>query len=481
MRLPEDFVAADSIALTRRGYLGAVGVVLLLCSAHVHAGQWRVTPSVSVGETYTDNVDLAPDSEKRHEFITELNPGLTVRGDGRRVDVVLDYVMQNFFYGRESELNTTAHQLQLTSTAELVRRYFFIDVGGTVTRQAISPEDDAFTTRLNSSNATDVATWSISPYLTTRLGRQARAELRYDFSDVAYDDADTVGGATQAFSADVVGASANPNAPSWRVSYLREDVDYDNATDARFESIDAQVGWPLTRHVQGLLTLGYEDNTFAQAASESDPEGSLWLVGVRWSPDQDTVFEVQGGERYFGETYSALFSTTKARFGWDVVYTEENVSVLQEQLQQRIFNENAELLPSRLDFLELSDEITFTRRAEMTLRMQTRHHASSVALFQEQRESRLDGSGERLIGGDVTDRWRVTSTDTVVLSVRAQRQKFQDDSRVDELYDISGGVERALGRRASVRLTYRYSTRNSNEEASDFVENSLIGRVSASF
>ena len=474
------FKETTGYVLTRWRRPCASAVALLLPATLVYGGEWQVSPLISVAETYTDNVDLAPGDERRDEFITELSPGLSVRGDGRRLDVALDYVMQNYVYGRESERNTTAHRLQLGSTTEFVRRHFFVDVNGSLTRQAISAEDGAFTNRLDSSNATDVATWSVSPYLIGRLGRRALAELRYQYSDIEYDDADALGGVTRKVSFNAMD-SAHADAPSWRVSYSREDIDYDNDTEAKFESIEMVVGWPLAHNVQLLGTFGYEDNVFTQTESESDPEGSLWLVGLRWLPSENTLLEVEGGERYFGETYSALFTMTRSNLRWEVAYSEENISVLQQQLERSVFGEDARLLPSRLDFLELSDEVSFVRRAESVLSVDARRHDLAFEIYQELRESRLAGSEERLIGANVRDRWRVTSLSSVLTSLRSQRQKFLERSRVDEIYELSVGLRRDLGRHASASITYEHNRRSSNEDESDYEENALIGRWSARF
>jgi hypothetical protein len=54
-------------------------VLFFLASAHPARGQdhLNLTPSISVSETYDDNIDLTP-TNKNSDFITTIMPSLTV-------------------------------------------------------------------------------------------------------------------------------------------------------------------------------------------------------------------------------------------------------------------------------------------------------------------------------------------------------------------------------------------------------------------
>ena len=57
-------------------------LIVFLLATTVRAGEWDIVPRLTVVETYTDNVDL-DESNKNSEFITEVNPGISVQGKSR--------------------------------------------------------------------------------------------------------------------------------------------------------------------------------------------------------------------------------------------------------------------------------------------------------------------------------------------------------------------------------------------------------------
>src|SRR2546423_15691081 len=83
--------------------------VLLLAGvigpASASAETWRIAPSLTVAETLTDNVNLAPDGLKRSDLITQIVPGIRIDGTGARLKLNLNYQMNNILYARESSQN----------------------------------------------------------------------------------------------------------------------------------------------------------------------------------------------------------------------------------------------------------------------------------------------------------------------------------------------------------------------------------------
>ena len=86
--------------------------ILLICPAYSTAADWKITPRLSLLETYTDNVTLATRGNEKSDFITQINPGVSLTGTGARLKVNANYTMQNLFYANESGPNRTVHQLQ---------------------------------------------------------------------------------------------------------------------------------------------------------------------------------------------------------------------------------------------------------------------------------------------------------------------------------------------------------------------------------
>ena len=52
----------------------------LFCSTTAFAIDFIVMPSLTLQETYSDNVNLAPKGQEKSAFVTEISPGISFRG-----------------------------------------------------------------------------------------------------------------------------------------------------------------------------------------------------------------------------------------------------------------------------------------------------------------------------------------------------------------------------------------------------------------
>ena len=71
-------------------------VVLSAIVLPVSAGEWTITPSLSVNETMTDNVDQV-EKHRTSSLVTNIAPGINVVGTGDRVKVRFDYRLHNLY------------------------------------------------------------------------------------------------------------------------------------------------------------------------------------------------------------------------------------------------------------------------------------------------------------------------------------------------------------------------------------------------
>ena len=99
--------------------IGSSSAAMLLLSLQAHAVEWEFTPTLQLKETYTDNVRLSNTNEES-DFITQVNPGISIVGLGPHLRFNTRYVMQNLLYAKESDRNATNHQLNANGNAELL-------------------------------------------------------------------------------------------------------------------------------------------------------------------------------------------------------------------------------------------------------------------------------------------------------------------------------------------------------------------------
>ena len=111
-------------------------VVFLLGTNAVKAGDWDITPRLTVGGGYSDNIFLEP--KGTGDWIGEVTPGISLRGESARMSAFLDYQLQNVFFLDNSDGNSSYNQLNSGATAELSKDLFFVDASAAAGQAAIS-------------------------------------------------------------------------------------------------------------------------------------------------------------------------------------------------------------------------------------------------------------------------------------------------------------------------------------------------------
>ena len=134
------------------------------CVGTAGAQGLEFTPIIELTTTYSDNINLQPDIPgmfAEDEFVTQVNPAFTLQREEGRITTDVEYRMQNLFFARDSDRNTTFHQLSGVADAELVSERLFLGVDTTFVQSII----DA-TATIPSSNVADTENigdvWAVS-------------------------------------------------------------------------------------------------------------------------------------------------------------------------------------------------------------------------------------------------------------------------------------------------------------------------------
>ncbi len=116
----------------RSGAFGAVAAGLVLSVALIFpqissAGQWRATPSITVSESFSDNVKLATEVQDRNsDLITVIEPGVSVSGSGGRVNLNFNYKLRKKINLRGTLADTLRNEFLGTGQVELYDRVLFL-------------------------------------------------------------------------------------------------------------------------------------------------------------------------------------------------------------------------------------------------------------------------------------------------------------------------------------------------------------------
>ena len=105
---------------------------------NAHAGEFQFTSSVSLAETYNDNIDLEPERNEEDDFITYLTPSFSLSYLTQKTDLRATYSPSFLFYAENSGENEVNHNADLDFNARLTRR---LSVSATDSLAFIPAED----------------------------------------------------------------------------------------------------------------------------------------------------------------------------------------------------------------------------------------------------------------------------------------------------------------------------------------------------
>jgi uncharacterized protein (PEP-CTERM system associated) len=281
---------------------------------------WQIRPSLTISETYSDNVSLAPSGSSRSEWTTRVAPTVVVSGNSARLHFNGTYTPE-FLYRANQGTNNLSHYLNAIGNAELVKQSLFLDVRASVSQQNVSllgPQPDG---NLNiTNNRTTVKTYGISPFIRHEFGFDAIGELRYTHDAVHYG---SNSGSVSSSTSDGVSGRLT-SGPAYKLftwglaanqSHLKNNQ---NGQKIDAQNYSASGGRLITPDLRLSATVGYEDSGYPSTVGRQ-LKGIYWNVGPSWTPTQRTQISASIGRRYFGpsRTFNLTHRTRLTLWGFD--------------------------------------------------------------------------------------------------------------------------------------------------------------------
>jgi uncharacterized protein (PEP-CTERM system associated) len=492
----------------------------------LHAGtawpaKWEIVPSVSIEETYSDNITLAPSGSERSDWVTTLNPRLQIRGSGDRARFDIDYSPQLLYWANEE--HTRAIQLYTaTGTVEFIRRILFLDVRSSETQQIVSLFGPRSDSNINlTQNRTAVRTNSVSPYVRYEFGTSAQGEVRVTYGTVESDagTADLSNSQSTNIDAKLVSGPAY-KVLTWNAAYSKSHVDY---KDPRFADVDIQkitagATRLITPQLALLATVGYDDVDYITTGGPI-PRGFLWSAGAEWNPSPRTRLVASAGRRWFGTTGFLEFDHRTRLTVWKLGYvqdistttsdflvpaTVDTAGYLNTLFTPTIPDPVARLaavnsfiarngLASSFDQpVNFFSSIPFlAKRLRGSFGIQGVRNTILLNLFSEKREAlapNQPGAGDfaesdntRQTGGDVAWTHILSPLVSANLSLGLSKNEFSGTGRSDSLKSLRASVTRQFLPRVSGSLNYRRIQNSSSESAASYVENVVSINLTARF
>jgi len=499
----------------------AAGVIVMALALPQRASgaEWTVVPTLAVRQSYSDNIRLATQQDAESAWVGEISPGVAITGNAQRLKLNLAYQLNKTIYQHDPDkLN---HQLAASATAVLLTDRIFIDAHSSISQQNTSAFGPQFVdnTHITGNQSTLKAT-SISPYLHYRLRGIASTSLRYTHATVSSDN-DNLSAQTDALMLDLVGDNSG-RIWNWSANYNQRKIHDGVQQPVTISNASLSLNFPLTSRLDLFATGGYEKNDY-EASTSVQPAGRSRSVGVAWNPSSRTSIVVSAGKRYFGNTYAVNARHRRHNSVWNIVYSEDittnfsqflarsrsDTSTLLNQLWQfnipdpvlrqqaiDIYLGIAQLVgpgASNVNYfnhryflqkkLSLSAALSGPRSTLVLSLSANRNTAQTNVDI----NSPLLGASQsaledrtRHVGGNASWNWRMSSKNSLNVSVSHDKIKSLNAGRTDNNLVLISGMSRQFRPGVQGTVDLRHIRHNSNEGI-DYRENSLHASLNFRF
>ena len=277
----------------RRGFSYLV-LPVLVGPLSAWAAKWQVTESVTLSETYTDNVRLE-ENDPEGGWVTIVSPNVVLSGKGKRMSTEFVGAFQLLSHAEKKFYPRMRGQLD----SELYDRRLFLSAWLSAEQEAIDPLKPAGSPSNRTGNLTTTYGIGINPYWKERIGDFAYFRADYEYSRHFY-TASSLGDRYQhnVFLTISDGPRFGPANWSLNSSYKKTFYQKGGASDTTFKSLSLRLGYDLTRSLSPYVSIGKEWNSYD--TSRSRRGGDEWLIGTVWSPNPRLRLDVGYGYRFFG-------------------------------------------------------------------------------------------------------------------------------------------------------------------------------------
>ncbi len=420
---------------------------------------WIINPSLTVMETYTDDVDL-DEAFAQSDFVTTTTLGLQVITDGPRFDLNLDYALNHLFYpGLDGDKDEFRHNLQANSSSEVVRDLFYFDAAAGINQQFIDRRG-AFTSVAvaRTNNRSTLTIVDLNPYLLNRInGNFATMRTGYNYSyvdssqNITLDGIDLGGGSTQFHEGSIIFDSGTRfTKTTWNWENIFQTQRRTNAEDLDVYSSIVTAEYQYIREVAFIGSIGYMKRIGDQFAQNFD--GIVWRVGGRLTPGPRTIVEGTYGKDFFGNTWD---------FNGSYRITPNLLFTARYNDQYQTFAENA--LQNFQDGVIQQQFVSgqFSRFKEYTAGIEGTRGRSTITITVARRTTESNNVDTNFTRDSVGIGWtrRLSPRLTLNLVANVMEDDFVGAIQTDRFINLEGRLDYALSANLTAAIEYIHTNR----------------------
>ncbi len=455
------------------------------------SGDWRVTPTISFQETFSDNVDQDPDGEEESAFISTVSPGISFFANAARINWAFSgsVGLSNQSAGDDEGFDADV-DLNSSGTVEVFNDLFFIDGNASVSQEVLTNEGASSGSGDNDSNRETIQNYRLSPYVTNRLDDFARMETRYTFSQVFIDSDDASDTSTHEGR---VSLNSGPDFTqfSWGLSASASEATASDDDDVSRRDVNFSTTYAVSRTFFLIGSVGYQQ--FDDGDNDNEVDDPTWRTAARWQPSSRTQVEVGYGQRddevsfdgnlrhavtprtTLSASYAEVLRTSQEQLGRNL----DNVT-LNPETGQLENSETGQVITSPNDIpFDVNDETSRVSTFRLGLNGSRDRDNFGINFRAEFEEN--DSDDDESEYGVVAD-WGRALNDRTRFTTSAEYEYNDLGESIENEYTFRTGLNYSVFTNISANVNYTFRLRESDESSSDeFKENTITVGLRASF
>ena len=524
-----------SMGIKRQGYkvrrliLIMSAAYTLFAQAPVSAIDFIYTPSLTIQGTYSDNIRLASKGQEQGAFVTEISPGISIRGiNGGRLNANFDYRMQNLFNAGGDGQAQINHQLNLNTDYQVLRNRLNIAARGSYNQVNISNLRGG--DNINNLDArTNVWTAGTSVNWTPHFGQFADANVNIDFDYVGNDNAEQLANSMNLSESISLISGSDFKHITWNANFNNSTQFRDNEDDVSFQNTNATIRAWVDRRFNFFGTVGYANNDFQ--GLDTNNNGVFYTVGAQWKPSwyfdieagygnnwhvisnfslsQRTHLSVGYNDRSVGlntgGAWNASLNHSTNRSSWNFTYSEDTTTVQQLLYEDTPFvvvdaagspllGNDGQPIIFNTSIPSLTNDVLVRRVANASVSYTTGKSSFQLGGFYEKREYQNTNADQQTVyGADASWNWQFSRRTGLLLSPSWQRitgdtvevptdvsvnqDRYQFIARMTRTIPLRFGRNRLL----NASIEYRFVQQDADLAANTYMENRVTASLFMNF
>lgn len=426
-------------------------VVISTCfvSWHVNA-KWDFSPSLSIQELYSSNIDLLPSDSREAELVSELSPSILILNNHLKSPVTLFYRAQGIHYAQSKRDNKIYQQALFHGHPSLFGEHLRFNIHADHGQTILFPSQTIAIDNSRGSQRTNVSRVLIGPEFSHKIGSHLKALWKYAFGHLIYQEG-TNDVSTHQFDAKL-------ESKSWHRLSMNTHIRWDQTVrehETLNEKIDGlfTLGYQLTQKLSPYASLGYEDN---QGLSDLQSlNGKRWHIGLLYTPTRRLSLNGYYGRRSFGQDWMGRVTWFHKHQSLSASYEQSITNYFEDQLRSLQTTQPSDFASSLVQFQpELRNEVLIRKVISMQWGLTRKKVKAHLSPYYERRIPNGSSLKEEGLGVNADIVFQRTNKMFIVLLGGMSYQKLIKN-QTDERFQMGIQIEQRLT--PNIQLRYQFN------------------------